>query len=442
MKSHGLLIAVIVLAGLSGALYWSDHHKSAENSARDSGNTPPKILMLDEAAITKIDLKKNASNVVLAKDKSGTWEMTAPKPLRVDQAAVTSMLSTLSSLSADRLIEDSAQDLKPYGLNQPGLEVAITEKDTQTKRLLVGDNTPAGNAAYAKLASDPRVFTLASYIKNNIDKSVNDLRDKRLLPMNSDKLSLIELVTSKQDIEFVRSKDEWQIVKPRPLRADSVRVEDLVRSLQNATMDLSSSADDSKRAAASFSSAMRLATTKLTDSSETQQLEVRKKKDDYYAKSSAVEGVYKVSSQLGQELDKSLDDFRNKKLFDFGFTDPQKIEMHNEGKTYQLAKAGQDWSSNDKKMDSNTVNALIDKLRDLSASKFVDSGFTTPVLDITVTSNDGKRVEKVLISKSGNDYIAKREHEPGLYAMDATAFSDLQKAASGLKPATQPPTAK
>ena len=32
-------------------------------------------------------------------------------------------------------------------------------------------------------------------------------------------------------------------------------------------------------------------------------------KNDYYAKSSAVAGVYKVSSALGEELDKGLEDF-------------------------------------------------------------------------------------------------------------------------------------
>ena len=62
----------------------------------------------------------------------------------------------------------------------------------------------------------------------------------------------------------------------------------------------------------------------------TQTLEVRKDKDNnYYAKSSAVEGVYKVAADLGDALNKGLDDFRNKKLFDFGFSDPTKIELKN-----------------------------------------------------------------------------------------------------------------
>ena len=165
---------------------------------------------------------------------------------------------------------------------------------------------------------------------------------------------------------------------------------------------------------------------KLTDPSGTQQIEIRKNKDDYYAKSSVVPGVFKATPDLGTGLDKSLDDFRNKKLFDFGFNDPNKIEMHDNGKTYAFQKGGDDWFSNGKKMDSTSVQSFVDKLRDLAASKFVDTGsLGTPTIDITVTSNDGKRMEKVLISKQGSDYIAQRENEPALYGLDAKTVDEL-----------------
>ena len=76
-------------------------------------------------------------------------------------------------------------------------------------------------------------------------------------------------------------------------------------------------------------------------------------------------------------------------------------------------------------------------MRELSATKFVDSGFTTAVLDVAVSSNDGKRVEKVEISKAGDRYIAKRENESPLYEIDPAAVSDLQKSAGDVKPAPQ-----
>ena len=65
--------------------------------------------------------------------------------------------------------------------------------------------------------------------------------------------------------------------------------------------------------AAEFAHATPVATAKLTGDSGTQTLEVRQNKDDYYAKSSAVVGTYKVDSTVGQALNKKVDDFRSKK---------------------------------------------------------------------------------------------------------------------------------
>lgn len=246
MKTNGLIIAAVVLAALTGTLYWSDHHKAKENTtAASSVDTPPKILSLKDGDVSKVEIKKKgAEDVVLAKNDAGKWQITAPKPLGADQDTVSSMISTLSSLNSERLVEDKASDLKQYGLSEPALEVDITTNDNKAQKLLVGDDTPTGGAAFVMLAGDPRVFTLPSYNKASVDKTSNDLRDKRLLTADFDKISQIQLFAKKQDIEFGRNKDAWQIVKPRPLRADNSEVESLVRKLKDAKMDLS--ADEKK----------------------------------------------------------------------------------------------------------------------------------------------------------------------------------------------------
>ncbi len=68
----------------------------------------------------------------------------------------------------------------------------------------------------------------------------------------------------------------------------------------------------------------------------------------------------------------------------------------------------------------------------------MDTGFTTPAIEVTATSNGGKNVEKVIISKNGDRYIAKRDNEPSLYELDASAVTSLQKAAGDLKPVVEP----
>jgi hypothetical protein len=438
MKLRGLIVAGIILAGLSGTLYWSNHHKPADTTEA-SADVPPKILAVKEADISKFDLKKNGTEQVGGeRNSAGQWHITSPMPLAADQSAVSSLLGTFSSLNSERVVEEKASNLAPYGLDAPKLEVDLTEKQNKKQKLLLGDDTPAGNGMYAKLDGDPRVFTIPGYDKTSIDKSANDLRDKRLLTLDADKISQVDVVAKKQEIAFGRNKDEWQIVKPKPLRADGSEVEELVSALTGVKMELNGS-DDQKKTASVFAAATPVATVKVTAESGTQELLVRKNKEDYYAKSSVVEGVYKVPSTLGQALDKKLEDFRNKKLFDLGSDDPNKIELRDGSKTYFLTRSGDEWwSGSAKKMDAGSVQELIDKLRDLSASKFVDSGFTAALIDLTVTSNDGKRVEKVAISKSGDNYIAKRENETALYQIDSKAVDDLRKAADEVKPAAAP----
>jgi hypothetical protein len=436
MKFHGLIIAALVLVILTGFFYWSEHHKPADQTSKLSAETSPAILKLDQNSITKLEVKKkDADPIVLTKSGSGNWQITAPKQFRADQSAVTGLTSTVSSLNSERVVDDKASDLQNFGLDQPLLEVDLTAKD-KTQKLLLGADTPAGGAVYAMLAGDPRLFTVASYTKTSLDKSLNDLRDKRLLSVDADKVSQVEVIQKRSDIEFGRTKDNWQILKPKPMRADGIQVGDLVRDLTSAQMDLNSA--DAKQESAQFAHAAPVATAMVTDESGTQQLQVRKIKDSYYAKSSAVEGAYKIDAGLGKALEKNVNDFREKKLFDFGYNDPSKIELRNGDKSYFLTRgtAGvDDWWSGGKKIDGVNVESVISDLRDLRATSFPPSGFSEPLIDVAVTSENGKATEKVQIAKSGDHYLAQRVNDPTLYELSASSVDDLLKASQDLKPA-------
>ena len=192
-----------------------------------------------------------------------------------------------------------------------------------------------------------------------------------------------------------------------------------------------------------FASGAPIATLKAADASGSQELQIRKAADGYYAKTTAMDGVYKVSNDLGDLVGKNLDDFRQKKVFDFADEDPNKLELHDGAKAYFLTRNGEDWWSADgKKMDPLSVQEFLRSIRGLTATKFETAGFSGPALSVTVTSRDGKRVEKVDIAKSGSGYLAKRADGTELFALDAKPVEDMQKAAGELKPAETPPAKK
>ena len=442
MQVRGLLIGVVLLAILAGGAWWSQRNEK-EKEAKGSTDTP-KLVSLKDSDIRQIEIRHRAEPAtIIKKDASNRWTMTAPETLRVDQDVASGVASSFAGLTLDRLVEEKASDLSAFGLQSPTAEISVTANDNKTQRLLVGDETPTGGSFYAKLDGDPRVFAIFSGAKTGVDKTAKDLRDKRLLTFDSEKLTRVSLSKKGETIEFGKNAgNEWQILKPKPLRADGGQVEELIRKLKDARMDTAVSDEESKKAAGAFASGTLVGSAVVTDNSGTQTLQVRKKGGDYYAQSTALDGVYKVTSELGEGISKDLNDFRTKKLFDFGFSEPSKIDVRDGTKTYSFVKSGEKWTLAGKQMDAVSVQALIDKLRDLSATKFVESGYTTPVLDITVTSNDGKRVETVNIAKSGSRDLAKRGNEPALYELDSKAVEEIQRSAADVKEPPPPPAKK
>jgi hypothetical protein len=444
VKPNGLLVAVVVLAAIGGGVYWSNKHKASEGAKPPAANTDSaKILTIPEDQFKEIKIAKKDAEPTIVSKTGDKWSLTLPKAMPADQDAVTSMVSTLSALNADRVVDEKPADLAPFGLTTPKELITITKKDGKTTTLDVGDDSPVGSGVFAKLEGDPRVFVIPSYTKTNFDKTGKDLRDKRLLTFNADKLTSLALSAKGQMFEFGKNaQNDWAIVKPKPMRADGSQVEDIIRKLKDVKMDTSVSDEDAKKASAAFLGSPKVADVTVVDNSGPQTLEVRKDKDkNYYAKSSAVEGIYKVASDVGDALDKSPDDFRSKKLYDFGFTEPSKIQLQNA--TYQ--KTADKWMSGSTEMDSISIQGLIDKLRDLSATKFADKAGGSEVFEAAVTANDPKnnpRTEKVTITKDGDKYYGVRAGEPGVYELDAKAVEDLQKAASGVKPAAKAPAKK
>ncbi len=439
MKMTRLLVAAVVMAGLGGALWWSNKSEAAK-AGKPAPETSPKILSLSEGDIRGIEIGHRGGETTVLKKDGDKWSITAPKSLGADQGAVGSITNSAQSLMSDRVVDEHVTDLASYGLMPALVTLKLTMADGKTHTLLVGEDTTTGSGVFAKLEDDPRLFTMSSSSRDTFNKTSKDLRDKRLMTFDRDKTSRVELDIAKQPpIEFGRiGPSEWQVLKPKPMRADGFQVEDILGQAIAAQMDPALSDEDAKKYAAAFASGTPLAAITATDPGGSQKLEVRKSGDTYYAKSSIVEGVQKLTPDLPKLLDKKLDDFRNKKIFDFGFTDPSKIEIHDGSKAYAFEKTGEDWTSGGKKMDSVSVQALIDKLRDLAATKFPESGFTTPTLEITVVSDGGKRTEKVQIAPSGSDYLAKRDGDASLYLVDASAIKDIRTASGDVKEAAPP----
>ena len=437
MQSRGLLIGVVALAALSGLLWWSDKKANDEikNPAKDSKSV--KLLSVPASDVVDVVVQhKNEAAVHLVKNVAANkWELASEPKFLIESDAALTLVTNAGTVSSDKLIDDNATDFIQYGLDPAQITLELKDKGGKIHKLSIGDETPVGNLFYVRLPNDKKVYTIPNYTKMGFDKSANDLRDKRLLIVDDAKLSKLEVVKKAEILEFSKSaKGIWQLVKPKPYRTDTVVVDSLYNKAREAKLDPALSEELKKTYATQFGSAPVLATLKATDSAGTQQIEVRKSNEKLYlAKSSAVPGIFKVADELGAMLDKSVEGYRTRKLLDFGFEDPSRVQIRSGDKTSLLEHKGEDWLLNGKKLDAATVTPLMEGLRSLSALSFVESRFTTPIFEAAVTQSDGKTIEKILVSATGNFRYAKREGDAAEYEIDPKALSDLEAALGGLK---------
>ena len=425
MDPKRLILAALLLVGLSGALWWSNKQEPGKD-AKSSPEDAPKILEIPQDQINKLEIRRMGAEPVVL-EKAALWTLKAPKELGADQAVVGNLVGNLAVFGSDRLVDSKPADMKPYGLVEPLITVIVGRKDGKTHTVHFGDDTPSGTSSYVRVEGDPKLYSVVSATKTMFDRTWRDVRDKRLLTFDTEKLTSVELGS----IGFGKNASgNWTIVKPKPLRADPVAADQLVRKLAEARLEVVNETEEEASLPAKFAAAKPLGVAKVTDSNGTQQIEVRKgNENEYYAKSSAVEGVFKTSAEFGDSLAKGLDDFRNRKLFEFGFTQPERVEVKDGEKSYVFAKSGNEWKRDGKTIDPGSVQQVVDRLRELAAVKFADSAAGATVAEYTV----GK--EKVTVTKQGENYFAKRADGGDVYVLDAKAVSEVRDLAANAKEA-------
>lgn len=449
MRFKGLLAASVALAVLGGLVWWSNKSMPEGGAKQDAqghdhgqgDGDAPVMMSLKKDDIRKVEIRRAEGEVtVVSREGTGGWMITEPKKYAADPDAMTALVGALSDLHAEKLVDEQAADFSPYGLKEPSVAVTATLKDGKTHTVMVGDETPAGGGFYVRTGADKRLFTVAGFTKAGIDKTAADLRDKRLLTFGKDFVTKVEIVGKAGAIEFAHAgQDQWQIVKPAPMRADGWQVDELLRKLVDAKLDATVSDEAAKRNEAAFAGAAVVATVKVTDLQGTQTLEVRKGKDGLLVKSSAVEGVHALAADALAGIEKTAMEFRSKKLFDFGFTEPSKVEVTAGGRTRVFAKSGETWAEGGKTMDSIGVQSLIDRLRDLTAAGFPAKGGGQAEMMITVQA--GKGSERVAVTKAGEKYYAVREGEQAVYEITGPDVEALRQAAADVK-ASQPKPAE
>jgi len=440
---RSFLALLVVLIGLGAYLYFVESNREPSDADRLE-----KVFAVEPTAIDEITVKAESGERTTLRKSGDDWQIVEPVTTAPDTAEVSGLTSNIANLEIQRVIDENPPDLAEYGLATPRLELGFISGG-QERRLLIGRKTPPGTDLYAKLADQPRVFLISSYLDSTFNRNTFDLRDKSVLNVERDEIDALAVSTPRRTVRFTKAGLEWRLSAPADARADSTAVDGLVSRLN--TLQMKSIAAAEPASLTEYGLDTPAATVQIGSGSSQATLLIGKSSGDaeVFAKDQSKPMVVTIDATILDDLKKEPGEFRQKDLFDaraFNATHLEILrgkEMLSFEKTTVKNKEGQDeetWrqvAPAARDVDRTKVDNLLSAITQTRANTFVDStaktGLDSPELTATVKSDEGRQVETVRFARSGTDVHAARDGEKGAAQIDASTLDNILKALQELE---------
>lgn len=434
---RSLSVLIVLLGGLLAYLYFVDAKKPVEQAEEKA-----KVFAgVESDKIDELKVSTVAGGVATLQKAADGWKLTGPTGAKADESEVNGIASNLSSLTVERVVDEAPRNLGDYGLKEPVIEVSFKSKgDKAFRTLQLGTKTPTGSDMYAKLANEKKVFLVQGYLESTFNRQPFDLRDKKILSIDRDKVDRLEVVNGDSTILVTKGAGDWKLASPVEARGDFGSIEGLVSRLQSAEMKsiVVENATDMKQYGLDKPAV--LVTIGLGSARAQLGLGAKTDKGDVYARDLSKTMVVTVAPDLLTELQKGANDLRRKDIFEFRAFNLTRIELTHGTTTLVAEKvkgkgkdAADTWQNavTKKALDAAKFEAFLTKLAGFRAQSFADpkakTGLDQPVLSVKATYDDGKKTESVNIGRVGSDVFAGRPDEPGAGKLDTGEFEGALK---------------
>jgi hypothetical protein len=164
----------------------------------------PKMRDMAEADISKIEIDKGANSIVLNKKGSG-WEI-SPQGYSADTTKVKGLLDMLRDLTLTALVSET-KDYSRYDLSADNrVRIRAWASQDLERDLEVGKPASTFRHTFVKVAGDDRVYHARGNFRDEIDQTVEDLRDKAVLSF--DQGEIVEISITKGNESLILNRKE------------------------------------------------------------------------------------------------------------------------------------------------------------------------------------------------------------------------------------------
>jgi hypothetical protein len=445
-RTGSTLILLVIALGLGGYLYFVESERPVADP-----DAKKQVFTYDATKINQVQIKSSGGEVTALRKANDTWTIVQPVNAPADRNSISDVVTNLSKLEEQRVVDENAADLKAYGLAEPRIDVTFhVDGDKEPKRLLLGEKTPSSSGTYAKLPSGNRVFLVDVSVETAVDKPTFDLRDKSALAFDQATVTSLELASAAQTIRLEKSNNEWKLVKPVQAPADFVSVNGVLGQLQSAQMTALKERPEDLKDLKQYGLDKPAVVATLGTGASSLKFELGKEADagSVWGRDPSKAAVFSINNGVAMELQKKVEDFRRKEVFDFRPFNTTRFDITrgNVTRAFERVKGTGDNAVDTwkqvvpvaKAVDSSNLEGALLDFSNLRADSFVTAagaatGHSSPAAVIVVKFDDGKKEERVTIGTTGSGVFATRADQPGALKIETGKYEDAIKKLDALQ---------
>jgi hypothetical protein len=139
--------------------------------------------------------------------------------LKIDESKVSSIATNISSLVAEKIIEEEAGDISIYGLDKPVL-ISVKMDDGTLKTLEIGNETPTKSGYYVKVKDEKKVYTIGSYTGKILKVGKNDVKARDLFSIKPEEITEFSLERGESLVFKAKKSGDFDWIMTSPIQGN------------------------------------------------------------------------------------------------------------------------------------------------------------------------------------------------------------------------------
>ena len=409
MKLGKVLIYFGILVALASYVYFVEIRYKKEQETRKA--EAERIAKVEKDKITEVDLTSKDAPKISVRKIDDNWLLTEPIKVKADQKAIQSVLTTFEQAQFEKVLKEKDVAWKEYGLEQPEFTVTIKTRDDSVT-LYFGESNPAKTSYYVRKKGDDRLLLVADTLKNGLNKSVLQLREKTVLTVAPSQVERLVVAKDGKEIELKREGPEaWLMVKPESFKVKAAEINRNLVGLTN--LQAKDIIDEPKKEGDPYGLDKPDYKILLDSKDRKQTLLIGKalekkgpaaSKPDRYARIDGQDMVYVIGSQELESFRTDPNELRDKSVLSFKPDEIEKAEVRFDGKIWVVQRSGENKWTMEKPEKKASVEAwpITGMLWDLKSLEWKEMEKPVPA-DLAAVGLDKPRVVISLFKKDAQE---------------------------------------